>query len=164
MVLSPHMLVGATIACRTKNPWMAFAVAIFLHFLFDRIPHWEYQGKLNAEKVSSREVFFLFLKASADLAFGAMIIWIFWKESPHLNFIFFGAFAGILPDGIVFLHLLTRSVLRRDNQVLRFFYEFHESLHIPETRNSPGWGFAAQSLIVILALLSFFWTPALFDR
>lgn len=164
MVLSPHMLVGATIACQTKNPWAACAMAVFLHFLFDRLPHWEYHGKLKTAEISRREISLLFLKACLDLSFGALIIWLFWKDSSQLYFVFLGAFAGILPDGIVFMHLVARSVFHRDNRVLRSFHEFHEKLHISESRNSSTWGFAAQTVVVILSLLSFFWAPGVFAR
>ena len=160
MVLSPHMLVGATIACQTKNPWTTFGIAVLLHFLFDRLPHWEYHGKLKTTEISKREISLLFLKASVDLAFGSLVIWLFWKESSQLYLVSLGAFAGILPDGIVFLHLLARSIFRWDIRVLKAFYEFHQNVHISESQNSSALGFAAQSLVVILSVLSFFLAPA----
>ena len=152
MILFPHMLVGATIGYRVKNFWAIFAIAIFLHFLFDRIPHWEYTGKLKIKTVSIREIYFLLFKALFDLGIGMLIIWVFLRDSAYLSYILFGAFISILPDGIVFLHFLMRGVFNRELPILKNFYDFHENIHIPDDQNFPVWGLTAQSLIIILSI------------
>ncbi len=152
MILFPHMLVGATLAYRVKNFWAIFVIAIFLHFLFDRIPHWEYTVNLKIKNISIRELSFLLLKASIDLAIGASIIWVFFIDSPYLYYILFGAFISILPDGLVFLHFLFRVLFNREFPILKKFYNFHQNIHIPDDKNHSVWGFAAQSLIIILSI------------
>ena len=152
MILFPHMLVGATIGYKVKNFWAIFAIAIFLHFLFDRIPHWEYTGKLKIKTVSIREIYFLLFKALFDLGIGMLIIWVFLRDSAYLSYILFGAFISILPDGIVFLHFLMRGVFNWEFPILREFYDFHENIHIPDDKNFPIWGLATQSLIIILSI------------
>ena len=152
MILFPHMLVGATIGYRVKNFWAIFAIAIVLHFLFDRIPHWEYTGKLKIKTVSIRDLYSLLLKALFDLGIGMLIIWAFLRDSAYLPYILFGAFISILPDGIVFLHFLMRGVFNRELRILKKFYDFHENIHIPDDKNFPIWGLTAQSLIVILSI------------
>jgi hypothetical protein len=149
------MLVGAAIGYRIRNFWAIFIVAIFLHFLLDRLPHWEYHGKIDSQKIHPRELFRLFFRALVDLAGGVFILWTFWKDSPHLAYIAFGAFISILPDGVTFSHLLTRTLLKRENPVLKKFYWLHEKNHIQDSRNYPLWGLAAQSLIVILSIYYF---------
>ena len=152
MILFPHMLVGATIASRVKNFWAIFAIAIFLHFLFDRIPHWEYTVKLKIKNISMRELSFLLFKATIDLAVGALIIWAFFIDSSYLLYILFGAFISILPDGVIFLHFLIRVIFNREFPILKKFYDFHENIHIPDDKNYSIWGFATQSLIIILSI------------
>ena len=152
MILMPHMLVGATIGARIKNFGVIFVISILLHFLFDRLPHWEYIKKIDIKKgISRRKLSSIFCRAVIDLSLGAGIIWLFWKDSPHLFFIVFGAFISILPDGLVFLHLLIRAMGKREIPLLRNFYNFHEKIHISEHGNFPIWGLATESLIVVLA-------------
>lgn len=152
MILFPHMLVGATIGYRVKNFGAIFAIAIFLHFLFDRIPHWEYTGKLKIKTVSIRELSFLLFKALFDLGIGMLIIWVFLRDSAYLSYILFGAFISILPDGIVFLHFLMRGVFNWEFPILKKFYDVHENIHIPDDKNCSIWGLATQSLIIILSI------------
>ncbi len=152
MILFPHMLVGATIGYRVKNFWAIFAIAIFLHFLFDRIPHWEYTGKIKIKTVSTRELYSLLFKALFDLAIGASIIWVILRDSAYWSYILFGAFISIVPDGIVFLHFLMRAVLNREFSILKRFYDFHENNHIPDDNNCSTWGLTTQSLIIILSI------------
>jgi hypothetical protein len=152
MILFPHMLVGATIGYRVKNYWAIFVIAIFLHFLFDRIPHWEYTAKLKIQNVSIRELSFLLFKALIDLAVGTLIIWVFLRDSAYLSYILLGAFTSILPDGIVFLHFLMRGVFNRELPILKRFYDFHENIHIQDDKNYAIWGLATQSLIIFLSI------------
>ena len=149
------MLVGAAIGYRVRSFWAIFVVAIFFHFLLDRLPHWEYHGKFDSQKIQLRELSHIFFKALLDLSTGAFILWIFWKDSPYLSYISVGAFISILPDGMTFLHLLMRVLLKRDNPVLEKFYWLHEKNHIQNSRNYPLWGLAAQSLVVILSIYYF---------
>ena len=146
------MIVGATIGYRVKNFWAILVIAISLHFLFDRIPHWEYTGKLKIKNVSIRELSFLLLKASFDLSVGTLIMWVFLRDSAYWSYILFGAFISILPDGIVFLHFLMRGVFDWEIPILNKFYHFHENIHIPDDKNYAVWGFATQSLIIILSI------------
>lgn len=159
MILFPHMLVGATIGYRVRNYWAIFVIAIFLHFLFDRIPHWEYTGKLKIKNVSIRELFFLLFKALIDLAVGTLTIWVFLRDSTYLSYILLGAFVSILPDGIVFLHFLMRGVFNRDFPVLKRFCDFHENIHIQDDKNYAIWGLATQSLIIFLSIYLIWESP-----
>ena len=158
MILFPHILVGATIGYRVRNYWAIFAIAIFLHFLFDRIPHWEYTGKLKIKTVSTREISLLFLKALIDLGIGTLIIWVFLRNSAYFSYILFGAFISILPDGIVFLYFLTR-VFDLEIPILKIFYDFHENIHVPDNKNYSVWGLATQSLIIFLSIYLFWANP-----
>jgi|GEM_PF-477373 len=152
MILFPHMIVGATIGCRIKNFGAIFIVAIFLHFLFDRIPHWEYSAKLKIKNASLRELSFLFLKALIDLSIGTSIIWLLLRDSVYWPYILFGAFISILPDGVVFMHFLIRSIFNWEIPIFDKFCRFHENIHIPVDKNYPVWGFATQSLIIFLSI------------
>lgn len=40
MLETPHVVVGATIAAKVGNPFLAIPLAFASHFVLDKIPHW----------------------------------------------------------------------------------------------------------------------------
>ncbi len=146
MILFPHMLVGAAIGLKIDNFWAIFILALISHFLFDRLPHWEYVKNLSD---LPREKFPSFiLKAVLDLTLGIIIIWCLTSDSPLHSYIFFGAFAAILPDGLTLLNMLTGKKIK----ILEKFWSFHKKISIAENKNSPFWGAIIEIAVVILSI------------
>ena len=83
MILATHLLAGAAIATKIKNPLLALILAFFSNYLLDSLPHTEYSLK-NMEKHKWRKSAFDFLKVAFDLIFGISII-LFLKETKSLN-------------------------------------------------------------------------------
>ncbi len=159
MVLAPHMLVGATIGSRLSNYPLIFLFSLLLHFLFDRLPHWEYESKIKGGRMDQRRISVLFLKALLDVGAGVVVLYLLWQGSSHWPYVLFGAFFSIMPDGLVFLHHLIRAFFHREFLPLVKFYHFHEFIHIPENKPSSAWGVAMESLVVIGAIFLFSWAP-----
>lgn len=159
MVLAPHMLVGATIGSRLSNYPLILLLSLLLHFLFDRLPHWEYESKVNARNMNQKRLSSLFFKALLDLGAGAAVLCLFWQGSSQWPYVLFGAFLSIVPDGLVFLHHLIRVFLHREFPPLIKFYHFHELIHIHENKPSSPLGLATQSLVIIGAIFLFSWAP-----
>ncbi|PIZ88692.1 MAG: hypothetical protein COX90_03260 [Candidatus Nealsonbacteria bacterium CG_4_10_14_0_2_um_filter_38_17] len=106
MILATHLLAGAAIATKIKNPLLALILAFFSNYLLDSLPHTEYSLK-NMEKHKWRKSAFDFLKVAFDLIFGISII-LFLKETKSLNdsegFLFLlGNKVPELSEGFLFL-------------------------------------------------------------
>ncbi len=121
MILFPHMLVGAAIGSKVNSYGVILMIATFLHFLFDRLPHSEYLKKLNLDSISIRNLFILFLFAFMDILAGILLIWIFLKDSIFSYCVLLGMMISILPDGVVFLHVLARRIFNLENHLLKKF-------------------------------------------
>lgn len=150
MILAPHMLIGAAIGSRFKNYWIIFVLAFGTHFLFDALPHWEYQANL-ADMTASALLIFL-IKPLLDIAAGALIIWLLLRSSKFLWPALFGAFCAILPDGLNFLFFALQIYPGWKIQPLYDFFLFHQSLHLPKNKNPQDWGALLEGLISIVSI------------
>lgn len=148
MILFPHMLVGAAIGSQVKNVGAILLIATVLHFVFDRLPHFEYFKKLNFNKITTRKFSIVFLIALLDLAAGILIIWLLLRDALFSGYVLWGIFISILPDGFVFLHVLTRLAFKWEIKILKQFYSFHDHIHIAHKDNPPISGWVVESLIV----------------
>jgi len=173
MILATHLLAGAAIATKIKNPLLALILAFFSNYLLDSLPHTEYSLK-NMEKHKWRKSAFDFLKVAFDLTFGISII-LFLKETKSLNdsegflfllgnkvpelsegFLYFsknyilalaGAFFAILPDGFTFLFFVFPN-----NKLLKKHFDLHESAHIFNNKKTSNfWRLTVQTLVVLVA-------------
>ena len=151
------MLVGAALGAKIQSFWLIFIFAIGLHFLFDRLPHWEYRfakpdQKVELENISRKMLLIFSIKAMVDFAFGSLIIWLLWQNSFNLYPVLLGVSAALLPDIAVFLHVFTRAVLGLEIKMLKKFYLFHTKIHILKTKNPPLWGIAIESFVILLSI------------
>jgi len=145
VILTPHMLAGAAIGAKIHNLWAIFILATALHFLFDRLPHWEYLNN-GLEELRGKKFIIFLSKSLIDLAVGGIIIWWLFGSSPLWLYIFFGTFVSILPDGLVFLNRVSGQRIK----ILRQYCLSHKKLHIPKNKNPRVWGVAIESALVIL--------------
>jgi len=125
MILFPHMLAGALIGSKFENLAIIFAAAVCLHFLLDIIPHWDYLENEISE--FSKKGFSIFLgKVAIDIILGGFFVWLLFKDFPvPFRNIVWGAFFGILPDGLVFLNQISGKKINW----LKKFQAFHHRLH-----------------------------------
>jgi hypothetical protein len=160
MVLFSHMLVGAAIGSKIHSFWAIFVLALVSHFLFDRLPHWEYGRRFGHLLNSSpRQLLFFSLEVSLDLFLGlAIVFWLAWS-SPARWLILFGALISLLPDGLIFIFIFLRRSFNWEVKCLEKFYFFHHKIHIPENKNPFVWGIITEALIVILSI---YFIPHLF--
>lgn len=106
MVLSPHIIVGASLAnLLTFNPLIAFFIGFISHFLLDAIPHWDYEikfinnneDKLKKELNLNKNFKIDLLKIGLDFLLG-LIVLSFFIDGQNLYILLFGALGGIFPD------------------------------------------------------------------
>jgi hypothetical protein len=143
MILTTHILAGAAIATKIKNPFIALTLAFFSNYLLDSLPHSEYSLK-NMKEHRWQNSAFDFLKVAFDLIFGISII-LFFSKNYILSLA--GAFFAILPDGFTFLFFVFPN-----NKLLKKHFDLHESAHIFNNKKTSNfWRITAQILVVLVA-------------
>lgn len=139
MIFTPHILVGAAIGAKTHNLGLIIILALAIHLIMDKLPHWDYYwlGVKNFKKHKNLKLFFRdSLKMAVDLTSGFLIVFlILWYKDilsfNYLPFILFGIFISLLPD---ILYGFNWLLIGKSNK----FSKFIESLHCPEKKEKEG--------------------------
>lgn len=93
MTATAHALIGASIAAKIANPYLAIPIAISSHFVADLVPHWD-AGTNHKKKTTLR----LKLEATADVLLGFVLAYaIFWQLVDPV-YLFVMIIAAQLPD------------------------------------------------------------------
>jgi hypothetical protein len=144
MIITTHLLFGASIGNIIQNPFLAIFLAFLGHYLLDAIPHNEYSIKNIAQK-NWRKSFPDFLKVFLDFLVGIFLIYIL---SEKTFIIFVSAFFGALPDTFSFLTLLIKNKFLEKHKI------FHqEKIHFLKYKKiSFFWRLLSQILIVVLSI------------
>lgn len=151
MILTPHLLVGAAIATKIKFlplP-LTLLLAFLSHYLLDSLPHWEPELDLddfakNIKKRRWKKVLPNSLKVFPDFFLGLLIIFIFSKNLPLAMA---GGFLGVLPDGLMFLSLIS------PNKLLKLHSKFKRKIYFPKNKKVPlFWGIFTQILVMLAAI------------
>ncbi|MDR0463414.1 MAG: hypothetical protein LBG64_04310 [Pseudomonadales bacterium] len=150
MMSITHAVSGAYIASVLPNPLLYVPLALACHYAQDFIPHWDFGTGI---KKGVRSIKATFMFALIDLIIAALLIMIFWQQTPFdFNIhIWMGAFAGIFPD----LMEAPTTFLGMKMKFLRPLAHLHDVVHHSTT--SIAWGILPQLLIIVtvgyLALL-----------
>ncbi|MFA5763947.1 MAG: hypothetical protein WCX27_02990 [Candidatus Paceibacterota bacterium] len=133
MILTPHSIVGATVAnVFPEDPALGFALAFASHYFLDTLPHREYDIEhfFNANKTGFKNrgsVLKFFSSISLDLVVGVLIAMLFFvRDERSLLLTLLGIFAGLLPDFFQFMYLKFK------NQPWAFFQKIHNAFHHPD--------------------------------
>lgn len=145
MILTPHIIAGAALATRIHSPILLAVSAIVLHHMLDMIPHWDYD--ILSSKKSA------IMKIGTDMAVAGIIMLILiWNLPPREQILMLcGGFFGILPDGLLFINIISGKKL------FVHFVKFHDFWHylILEKGRHPSFilGLATQIIVIAISLL-----------
>lgn len=114
MIFTPHIIAGAVIGAKTQNLGLIIISGLLIHFIMDKLPHWDYpvSGVENFKKEKNfKNLFIDFIKIGIDGLIGLLIVFIImWQKNIlnlyYLPFILFAIFVSILPDIILGLSAL----------------------------------------------------------
>jgi hypothetical protein len=119
MLELPHAIVGATIATKVGNPFLALPLAFLAHFLLDILPHWNphiFTEMQTTGKVSKKSVTIIIVDAVLALFIGSFMAFQFWPDTNRVIIILLGAFMGVVPDLIeapyFFFHSKNKLLLK----------------------------------------------------
>lgn len=145
MILSTHYITGAALASQVDSLPLIVILPIFLHFVLDMIPHWEYIDK--AEEIKTHYHYILL-----DLLVGPLLIlsiYIWGALDFHkLVWLQIGAFFSLLPDGASFLYL---AIFPR-SKALKKFFSLHQKIH-NDIKPRKFLGISVQAVIFLMSLL-----------
>jgi hypothetical protein len=145
MMLLVHMLFGAAIGSRIRNPYLAIPLALLGHYFLDVFPHVEYSVK-NVHDRQWRKSAFDMIKIFLDFCGGLALIFFFSHNNP---LIYICAFVAIIPDGLTVISLLFPNKIS----------DIHDRMHrgtihfLRDKKISNFWRISAQVIAVCISLI-----------
>lgn len=138
------MLAGAALATAIHHPALLALSALGLHYLLDVAPHWEYD--IMASKKAA------VCKITADITAGLLIIFFIMQRFAPAEqaLILWGAFFGIMPDGLLAIYLFSHGKYLR--RLARFHIFWHTRI-VPHKTHPPLWLGVTTQLLVVAASL-----------
>lgn len=147
MLSIAHGPTGAFIATKIGNPFISLPLAILVHYLQDRFPHWDVGQGLTSGAKSKTHSFFQELLF--DFPLSIVLTYFLFQYGKEFNLsIWLGWFAGLLPDFIEF----PRLFLKHRSPFLEFHHRFHKWFHV--SIPDKLWGLLPQ-IITLLAIIYF---------
>lgn len=150
MLETPHVMVGAAIAVKSGNPYLAIPLALASHFVLDRIPHWNphfYTESQKLGKPSKKSTILALVDEGVALASGLFIAYQFVPDYKMVAIIIASCFFAVLPDQIKYPFFF----MKKKTGLLKKWTDWERSIQI---EIKPFWGILTQ-LAVILA--SIYW-------
>jgi SNF family Na+-dependent transporter len=162
MILTPHAIVGATLAnIFPDDPALGFGLAFVSHYVLDILPHTEYDiGNFYDKKTrtlnnifKNKRTFVNFLFIVVDFIVAVILcVLLFVRSEKSAVVTFMGILGGLLPDFFQFMYFKFKG------EPWKFYQNIHDKLHkIIKVKNEKFWGTFLQIIIPILILVIYFW-------
>jgi len=153
MILIVHALVGAALGSKIHNLWIVSIASVVIHFLLDRLPHWDYGPGDKWNKLSVGGLLFFGLKIFIDFVTVVLTIyWLLTLSPANSRYILAGVFFSLLPDGLALLYCLDSILFKRQIKILTNYFLLHDANHISENKNSLFLGILIVSLIMLISI------------
>lgn len=148
MTATAHALIGAAIAAKIVNPWLAIPLAIVSHIALDLVPHWD-AGTNKRKKTLEK----FRMEAVVDVLLGFLLSYvIFWNRVDPV-YMFIIIIASQLPDWLQ----VPTSMFNIKVPPFTWVYQLG---HKTQTRMQLPWGLVTQIVIVgIIVSYAFITTP-----
>lgn len=145
MLATPHILVGAAVASKVRQPWLAMSLAIGSHFVLDFIPHLDSHGLFGvaAGTPARPEVVMALLDA---LSGAALVVWLVARR-PNRRLLVTAAFLAVAVD-LVDNVPPWNAWLRSFPVALRFSI-FHHSIQHSVASSEWVLGFGTQIAVIV---------------
>lgn len=141
MLFASHMLVGAAAGEMVENPFLAFLLGFFLHFVLDAIPHFDTVGKniLNWRQL---------LIIAVDGVAGLFILYLLFTKYSEFHWSFvFGALGSITPDLLDNVPFWQKKF--QSNFLGKAFHNFHTKVQ----PNPPGVFVGVLTQIIVISIV-----------
>ncbi len=145
MTATGHALIGAVIAAKIGNPYLAIPIAIVSHFAADIYPHWD-SGTNGSKKTKKRFLTEAVVDVLVGFVASYMLLTSFFPQT-NLLYALIIVIAAQLPDWATAPYLIGIK-----KQPFISFYKFQSRFN---TRLDKPWGIITQifaiSLLILLA-------------
>ena len=149
MLETPHVAIGAVIATKIPNPFIAIPLAFLSHFVLEKVPHWNPHIVTETKKYgmpTKRSITIIAVDVTFALVTGSLIAWQVMPNAKHALTILAASFASVLPDLIESPYFF----LKMRTKFLNDWLSFQKSLQVDTT---PFWGLLNQALTIAAAIL-----------
>lgn len=153
MTATGHALVGAALATKISNPLLGIPIAVFSHFLCDKVPHWD--PMVNKAKSKNRVI----IESVFDVILSFVLVTLFFlflfPKEVSLPYLFVMAFAAQLPDWLEIPHFLFNVPI----PLVEYNYKIQKWFHDVwfDSRLDAPWGIITQVVVVSIFV---FWALA----
>ena len=125
MLETPHVVIGAAIATKIPNPYIAIPLALASHFVLERVPHWN--PHLNTETIkygrpTKQTTVIVIIDVIFALSFGIFIANQALPNQAHFMTILASSFASVLPDIVEGPYFF----LGVKNEIIKKWIKIHE--------------------------------------
>ncbi len=149
MLETPHVALGAAIATKIPNPYIALPLALLSHFVLDRIPHWNphfYTETKKYGKPTKQSTSLALVDSLAALGLGLAIAGRSLPDTGKFAIIVLCCLLAVLPDQIKTPFFFVKKT--RDGWLKRWV-NFERSLQV-DTSFWPG--IATQILVTAASI------------
>ena len=149
MLETPHVAVGAAIATKIPNPFIAIPLSFLSHFVLDKVPHWNPHIFYETKKYgmpTQKSIGIIAVDVAIALATGSLIAGQAMPNVGHAVTILAACLASVFPDLVEAPYFF----LRIRNKTLKNWLDFHKSL---QTDTTPFWGLLTQFLLIAGAVI-----------
>ncbi|OGD86178.1 hypothetical protein A2Z23_02290 [Candidatus Curtissbacteria bacterium RBG_16_39_7] len=115
MTATAHALVGAVIAAKVGNPFLAYPASLGSHFLMDLIPHWD-TGTHRKQKTHLR----FWLESLFDLGLGILLVQFLFGTHVNPLHLWIAVFFSQVPDWFSVPYLFFKTRIPPFFQVYEF--------------------------------------------
>jgi len=115
MTATAHALIGAAIAAKVENPFVAYPIALGSHFLMDLIPHWD-TGTHRKEKSHLR----FWIDSILDLSLGLLLVQFLFGAYVNQIHLWLAVFFSQLPDWFSIPYLFFKVRIPPFFQIYKF--------------------------------------------
>lgn len=149
MTLTAHSLMGATVATIIPNPLVSLPICFGLHFVVDKLPHWD----TMTDKGKNQQRIFLESLLDMVVGFGLVaLVFVYFLHAPNPLLILSAVFVSQLPDLMEFPYIVFNSKIPVFYDSYRFQHYVHDLWF--DARMKAPWGVVTQLVVVAVFL---FW-------
>lgn len=151
MLLTPHTFVGIAVATSIPNKFISVPLAFLLHFVGDKLPHWDFFSGTSGDDDKKRQGWRV-MAVMADLGIGIWVgltftyyaLWGIGDSSLATN-IFLCSIASVLPDALTGPSIYLRHAPR-------VFEEVRALQSKMQTQAPFLFGISTQIVVVLISL------------
>jgi len=143
MTETAHLIMGAAIASRVPNPYLASIFALTSHLLLDIVPHWD-----TGTNWRNRSMKKTILYTAVDLGLGIAMSVVLFGNQVSLPYMLFIMFMSTLPDWLEGPYFFGFKI-PPFSSIYRLQHIFHKKKNLP-------WGLITQIAFVAVLLFSIY--------